>query len=156
MSDGWHGKAKYDAKVDIYAYGIMLWNLWTGEKDPYSHVASHTALTRHLALGGRPIFPTPVGDDGCGGGGGVAEVATLAARCWAERSQDRPSFVDIDRAMATWGSRGGVLQRSGGGGCGIGGGGGDGGDAAAVAAALKPGGGAEFDADNDYDFLDQL
>ena len=151
MSDGWHGKAKYDAKVDIYAYGIMLWNLWTGEKDPYSHVASHAALMRHLAGGGRPTFPTPVGDGGGGGGGGggcVAEVAALAARCWAERPQDRPSFVDIDRDMAMWGSGGDVLRQSGGGG------GGGGGGAAAVAAAHQPAAGAEYAAGSDA--LDQL
>lgn len=83
----------------MYAYGIMLWNLWTGEKDPYSHIASHRALTLHLAGGGRPAFTAPAD-----GGGGVAEVAALAARCWAERSQDRPSFVEIDRDLVIWGS----------------------------------------------------
>jgi hypothetical protein len=81
----------------------MLWNLWTGEKDPYSHIASHGALTLHLAQGGRPTFPASAGGGG-GGGGGVAEVAALAARCWAERSQDRPSFVEIHRDLVIWGS----------------------------------------------------
>jgi serine/threonine protein kinase len=110
-SDGWHGKARYDHRVDIYAFGIMLWNMWTGEKDPYSHVESAAALARHLAGGARPTFPAPVGGDSRGG---VAEVAILAAKCWAERPQDRPSFVDIDREMAIWESDD-VLQRSDGG-----------------------------------------
>jgi hypothetical protein len=32
----------------------------------------------------------------------VAQVAALAARCWAQEPSERPSLADIDRAMATW------------------------------------------------------
>ena len=119
----------------------MLWNLWTGEKDPYSHMASHAALTLHLAGGGRPAFPAPAGG---GGGGGLTGVAALATRCWAERPQDRPSWIDIDEELARWGS-GAASSSSGdgagvrvsgfGGGGGGGGGGGDVGDGSAVVAA---------------------
>ena len=67
--------------MDIHSYGVMMWNMWTGLKDPFRHVTGGPReVERHVSAGGRPIFPT----DPQYATAGADQVARLAARCWAE------------------------------------------------------------------------
>jgi serine/threonine protein kinase len=49
VSQGTGGFAEYSEPVDIYSFGILLWNLWTGEKDPFQHAPGGVfALMLHI------------------------------------------------------------------------------------------------------------
>jgi len=77
--------AKFSLKTDVYAFGICMYEIWTGEK-PYDG----EVLTK---LGGicqaenpvRPIFPASCD----------ARYAKLAAQCWSFSPLDRPPFDQI-------------------------------------------------------------
>jgi hypothetical protein len=62
--------------VDVYSFGIVLWVMWFGRRDPYEHVKTVAAggpvlrqLHAYIAGGGRPCF---AGGEAGGTGGGVA------------------------------------------------------------------------------------
>lgn len=92
-------------KVDVFSFGIVLWELWTG-KEPYEGLNYH-ALMMQLAnpeVRLRPPIPgTPEWEGEEGTGDAPLELApgwqALMERCWAELPQDRPSFSQIIREM---------------------------------------------------------
>ena len=63
MVSGRHGRAHYDHRVDTYSYGILLWVMWHGRRDPYAHIkaASSMQLAMRVAEGARPVFDVPQG-----------------------------------------------------------------------------------------------
>jgi serine/threonine protein kinase len=117
-TDGLHGKARYSSAVDVFAFGVVLWNMFYGEADPYRGRLFQGFGSCTAGRTERPEFVLPAGgDDGDGDGGGdgngteaggsqgrfrIQRLAELAARCWAQQSEDRPSFVEIDTELAKW------------------------------------------------------
>ena len=109
-TDGLHGKARYSSAVDVFAFGILLWNMFYGEVDPYRgrrlfQGFQHGAGTRGSTE--RPQFveaaePAAAGgnDSDSDGRVRIKALAKLAARCWAQESEDRPSFVEIEAELA--------------------------------------------------------
>jgi serine/threonine protein kinase len=82
------GAGYYDEKVDVYAFGVLLWEMVTARvpfdgMDPRRvlvHVLRHDA---RMSLAGVP-----------------GALAALIARCWDRAPDARPSFAEIVREIA--------------------------------------------------------
>ena len=76
-------KEGYGFKVDVYAYGIMLWEMLTGEV-PFAKMQPF-AIMQNVMKGQRPKIPdnTP------------KPLSDLISSCWAQNPDDRPSFDQI-------------------------------------------------------------
>jgi len=73
-------------KSDVYAYALLLWELWTRDQRPFSYVASieeffDDVIEKQI----RPTLPTDVPND----------VANLIRRCWAQDPAQRPSLDQV-------------------------------------------------------------
>ncbi|KAF8060070.1 AMSH1 [Scenedesmus sp. PABB004] len=77
-----HGRASKAS--DVYAYGILLWELSTGRR-PYSGTPVGMLAHKVAQQGWRPAWP----------GGCCQPVTALAEACWAQEAGERPCFEDI-------------------------------------------------------------
>ena len=79
--------SNYGTKVDVYAYGIMLWEMLTGEI-PFGNKKA-MAIMSEVTRGNRPKIPetTP------------QPLTTLISSCWAQRPEDRPTFDQVVKAL---------------------------------------------------------
>jgi serine/threonine protein kinase len=83
-------KKKYDSKVDVYAYGIVLFEILT-QVLPWAEITSTfflNELCNRLLNGERPRLPENLSclDE---------RYMDLMRACWAQEPQDRPSFADV-------------------------------------------------------------
>jgi len=78
----------YGPEVDVYAFGIILWNLVTGSLAAYPG-ASQVAVLRNVMKGERPKVPDYVPKD----------LATLFPRLWCKDPKDRATFTDVFVAL---------------------------------------------------------
>jgi len=74
----------YNEKVDIYSFGIILWQMVTGET-PYDGITKATYIERVCVGGLRPSIPRDVPKD----------LATLMQQCWDADPKRRPSCKAI-------------------------------------------------------------
>jgi serine/threonine protein kinase len=81
-------KARYTVKVDVYSYGMVLWELWE-RKRPYEELYSRFDIIDAVRAGRRP----PIGS-GC-----PAAYRSLIQRCWHEQPARRPTFAYIVRYL---------------------------------------------------------
>ena len=79
MSSGGYGN-----KVDVYAYGILLWEILT-EQLPYQGMSQSEIIASVLMRNARPKMPNSV----------PRELETLITDCWAKEPSQRPSFEEI-------------------------------------------------------------
>jgi serine/threonine protein kinase len=80
------GEPQYTGKVDVYAYGLLLFGLYTTQK-PFSNYKSPFTLQQAVIKGVRPTIPDEV----------PANVKGLIEACWAGNPDDRPSFEGLLR-----------------------------------------------------------
>jgi serine/threonine protein kinase len=80
------GEPAYTAKVDVYAYGILLFGLFTNQK-PFPKFKTAHGLQQAVIRGERPVIPPEV----------PANVAELMRACWAQNPEERPSFAEMLR-----------------------------------------------------------
>jgi serine/threonine protein kinase len=81
-------KARYTVKVDVYSYGMVLWELWE-RKRPYEELYSRFDIIDAVRAGRRP----PIGAD-C-----PAAYRSLIQRCWHDQPARRPTFAYIVRYL---------------------------------------------------------
>ncbi|KAF8059113.1 STY13 [Scenedesmus sp. PABB004] len=74
---------KVNASVDVYAFGVMMWELFVGQR-PYGNMSQQKVVEEVVLRGLRPSFPvgTPPG------------YAQLAASCWHATAGARPTFQE--------------------------------------------------------------
>lgn len=72
-------------KVDVYSFGIMMWEIWTMGADPYRNMSANDLL--YHIIGGylRPRIPIDCN----------AYWSDLMQACWHAEPDERPSFLHI-------------------------------------------------------------
>ncbi|ALC39235.1 CG3277, partial [Drosophila busckii] len=79
----------YSSKSDIWAYGVVLWEIGTLGASPYPTI-SNSELIPYLLAGNRlerPEICTP-------------QVYTIMLQCWLEEPQERPTFDALHRVLS--------------------------------------------------------
>ncbi|KAL4645620.1 hypothetical protein ACB092_02G247400 [Castanea dentata] len=74
----------YDHKADVFSFGIVLWELLTGEL-PYSLLTPLQAAVGVVQKGIRPTIPKNT----------YPRLAELLERCWQQDAAQRPNFSEI-------------------------------------------------------------
>ncbi|XP_010534697.1 PREDICTED: serine/threonine-protein kinase STY46-like [Tarenaya hassleriana] len=75
---------KYDKKVDVFSFAMILYEMLEGEPPFASHEPYEAA--KHVANGHRPTFRSR----GC-----TPDLRELMERCWDGDMNQRPSFLEI-------------------------------------------------------------
>eukprot|EP00850_Spirogloea_muscicola_P001579 SM000006S19344 [mRNA] locus=s6:214523:219235:+ [translate_table: standard] len=74
----------YDHRVDVYSFGIMIWEILTGDI-PYAGLTPLQAAIGVVQRQLRPVMPTTA----------PPKLKELAQRCWSTNPADRPEFDEI-------------------------------------------------------------
>eukprot|EP00056_Hartaetosiga_gracilis_P012666 m.203198 g.203198 ORF g.203198 m.203198 type:complete len:1456 (-) comp13727_c0_seq3:225-4592(-) len=75
---------------DVFAFGIVLWEIMTRESNPYPHISGPSRVLKNAVLDGqRPKIPKWIGDD----------LRDLMKTCWQEDAEKRCAFSDIVTAL---------------------------------------------------------
>ncbi|KAM7250062.1 hypothetical protein ACFE04_021945 [Oxalis oulophora] len=82
------GSNKVSEKVDVFSFGIVLWEILTGE-EPYANMHYGAIIGGIVNNTLRPTIPSYCD----------AEWRTLMEQCWAPNPSIRPSFTEIARRL---------------------------------------------------------
>lgn len=74
----------YDHKVDVYSFGIVLWELITGML-PFTNMTAVQAAFAVVNKGARPVIPQDC----------LPSLTHIMTRCWDANPEVRPSFTEI-------------------------------------------------------------
>ncbi|KAG9147612.1 hypothetical protein Leryth_007385 [Lithospermum erythrorhizon] len=80
-------------KVDVYSYGIVLWELLTGE-EPYADLHYGAIIGGIVSNTLRPPIPESCDQD----------WRSLMERCWSSEPQERPNFTEVANDLRTMAS----------------------------------------------------
>lgn len=75
---------KYDKKVDVFSFAMILFEMLEGEP-PLSHYEAYEAA-KYVSEGNRPVFRSK---------NYTPELRDLTEHCWAADMNKRPSFLEI-------------------------------------------------------------
>lgn len=78
----------YDQKVDVYSFGIVLWELITGML-PFQNMTAVQAAFAVVNKGVRPIIPHDC----------LPALGEIMTRCWDANPDVRPPFTDVVRML---------------------------------------------------------
>lgn len=81
-------RSLYSSKSDVWAFGVVLWEIGTLGKFPYEGM-DNTALLSFLMSGGRLKKPENCSE----------KLYGVMQRCWAENPLERPAFADLIRVL---------------------------------------------------------
>ncbi|TDH15334.1 hypothetical protein EPR50_G00029770 [Perca flavescens] len=79
----------YSFKGDVWAFGIVLWEMQTFGTLPYPNLETSEAVVYHICIGHKNTNP-----DGC-----RPEILHIMRDCWLEPYPLRPSFTDVVRML---------------------------------------------------------
>ncbi|CAE7600513.1 SIS8, partial [Symbiodinium microadriaticum] len=79
-------KTRYSVKVDVYSFGMVLWELWE-RKRPYEDLYSRFDIIDAVREGRRPTISSTC----------PPTLRSLIQRCWHEQPARRPTFAYIVR-----------------------------------------------------------
>ncbi|XP_029302535.1 tyrosine kinase receptor Cad96Ca-like [Cottoperca gobio] len=79
----------YSFKGDVWAFGIVLWEMQTFGTLPYPNLETSEAVMYHICIGHKNTNP-----EGC-----RPEILHIMRDCWLEPCTLRPSFTDIVRML---------------------------------------------------------
>ena len=74
----------YNEKLDVYSFGMILYQLFTDERIPF-YKTKEKKLTKKIVKGMRPDIPETM----------PMNLKDLITKCWDEKPEKRPSFKDI-------------------------------------------------------------
>uniref|UniRef100_A0A1D1Z296 non-specific serine/threonine protein kinase n=1 Tax=Anthurium amnicola TaxID=1678845 RepID=A0A1D1Z296_9ARAE len=78
----------YNQKVDVYSFGIVLWELITGML-PFQNMTAVQAAFAVVNKGVRPIIPTDC----------LPVLGEIMSRCWDANPDVRPPFTDVVKML---------------------------------------------------------
>ena len=78
------GNGFYSESVDVFSYGIIVWQILTRSPHPHPKISSFQ-LPDYILSGGRPVIPSDC----------PLLLANLITSCWNQDPDARPSFVEI-------------------------------------------------------------
>ncbi|KAL3314792.1 Inactive tyrosine-protein kinase transmembrane receptor ror1 [Cichlidogyrus casuarinus] len=81
------------AEGDVFSFGVLLWEIWTGGMRPYSAYSDTEALDLITAKQACLVNP---------GGMCPAKMYQLMTDCWATVPSARPSFKDLQNYLNRW------------------------------------------------------
>ncbi|XP_062329695.1 fibroblast growth factor receptor homolog 1 isoform X2 [Osmerus eperlanus] len=79
----------YSFKGDVWAFGIVMWEMQTFGTLPYPNLESSESVVYYICAGHKNTQP-----DGC-----RPEILQIMHDCWLEPYTSRPSFTDIVRIL---------------------------------------------------------
>jgi len=74
----------YGPAVDVYALGVVLWEIWTARR-PYHDVPAEAMLFRVAVEGLRPAIPPSM----------PKRLSSLLRQCWSSSPHDRPTAAQV-------------------------------------------------------------
>ncbi|KAF8408132.1 hypothetical protein HHK36_007274 [Tetracentron sinense] len=74
---------KYDKKVDVFSFAMILYEMLEGEP-PFANYEAYEAA-KYVAEGQRPVFRVK----------NIPELKELTEQCWDHNMSQRPSFLEI-------------------------------------------------------------
>jgi hypothetical protein len=75
----------YSQKSDAYAFGTLLWEMWSSCEHPFMLVADYEEVARRVIAGKRLERPQNCPD----------AVFKLMEQCWKQIAAERPTFADL-------------------------------------------------------------
>lgn len=82
-------KKKYTIKVDVYSFGVILWEMLT-RKFFFGEIRFMSELDAAVRAGKRPAIPQE----------SAAPLRILVDTCWAQDPSKRPVFPDVRKVLA--------------------------------------------------------
>eukprot|EP01087_Luapelamoeba_hula_P016368 TRINITY_DN5030_c0_g4_i1.p1 TRINITY_DN5030_c0_g4~~TRINITY_DN5030_c0_g4_i1.p1 ORF type:complete len:371 (+),score=19.83 TRINITY_DN5030_c0_g4_i1:40-1113(+) len=76
---------KYTEKIDVYSFGICLWQLYTQARVVYPGINTREDLFAKVTQGGRPIIPSDC----------PIKLRSLIEQCWSQNPESRPTFRQV-------------------------------------------------------------
>ncbi|KAH0792495.1 TKL family protein kinase [Histomonas meleagridis] len=90
MAPEMFNSSHYDVKVDVYAFGIMLWEMLT-EETPFEGMSAYQIMTAVCQNQKRPAIPSDAPEG----------LSNLIDACWEQSPTKRPTFFDVFQEFAT-------------------------------------------------------
>ena len=79
-------------KADVFAYGVLLWELWSQGEYPWQLVVDHAAVAQGIVKDERLDRP-----QGC-----PQQAYDMMQRCWRADPSARPSFSELHAELSAW------------------------------------------------------